>query len=120
MIKSTNYVNRNVKRDDRMAQKVAAFRRPKKKGHLGVLLVLITLVVFVGLFGYNSLALREQEKELDNQIAAMTEKMTQEEERTRDLQEFETYTHTKKYAEEVAKEKLGYVYEGEIVFKKDE
>ena len=77
MIKSTNYVNRNVKRDDRMAQKVAAFRRPKKKGHLGVLLVLITLVVFVGLFGYNSLALREQEKELDNQIAAMTEKMTQ-------------------------------------------
>ena len=103
-----------------MGQKVAAFRKPKKKGRLGVLLVLITLVVFVGLFGYNSLALRSQEKELDAEIAAMNEKMAREQERTAELQEFETYTHTKKYAEEIAKEKLGYVYEGEIVFKKDE
>ena len=50
----------------------------------------------------------------------MNEKMAREQERTAELQEFETYTHTKKYAEEIAKEKLGYVYEGEIVFKKDE
>ena len=27
------------------------------------------------------------------------------------------YTKTKKYAEEVAKDKLGLVYEGEIIFK---
>ena len=103
-----------------MGQKVAAFRKPKKRGHLGVLLVLITLVVFVGLFGYNSLTLRQQEKELDAEIAAMNDKLAQEQERTLELEQFETYTHTKKYAEEIAKEKLGYVYEGEIVFQKDE
>ena len=74
-----------------MAQKVAAFRKPKKKGHLGVILVLITLVVFVGLFGYNSLTLRQQEKELDAEIAVMSGKLTQEEERTLELQQFETY-----------------------------
>ncbi len=84
------------------------------------MLVLITLVVFVGLFGYNSLALRQQEKQLDAEIAAMNEKLMQEQERTGELEQFETYTHTKKYAEEIAKEKLGYVYEGEIVFQKDE
>lgn len=103
-----------------MGQKVAAFRKPKKKGHLGVVLVLITLVVFVGLFGYNSLALRQQEQELDAEIAVMNEKLQQEQDRTTELEQFETYTHTKKYAEEIAKEKLGYVYEGEIVFQKDE
>ena len=103
-----------------MAQKVAAFRRPKKKGHLGVVLVLITLVVFVGLFGYNSLLLRRQEQQLDAEISSLNDKMVYEQERTQELEQFETYTHTKKYAEEDAKEKLGYVYEGEIVFQKDE
>ena len=31
--------------------------------------------------------------------------------------EYETYTQTKKYIEEVARDKLGLVYEGEILFK---
>ena len=50
----------------------------------------------------------------------MEEKVAEEEERATQLQEFETYTHTKKYAEEVAKEVLGYVYDGEIIFQLDE
>ena len=32
-------------------------------------------------------------------------------------EEFEAYTQTKKYVEEVAKERLGLVYEDEILFK---
>ena len=35
---------------------------------------------------------------------------------TLELEEFATYTKTKKYAEEVAKDKLGLVYENEIIF----
>lgn len=104
---------------EKMAKKTVAFRKPKKKGHLGVILALIALVVFVGLFGYNSLALKQQEKQLDAEIAEMTGKLDAEKARSEELENFETYTHTKKYAEEVARENLGYVYEGEIVFKKD-
>ena len=33
------------------------------------------------------------------------------------LDEFEKYTQTKMYIEEVARDKLGLVYEGEILFK---
>ena len=36
------------------------------------------------------------------------------------LKEFDKYTKTKKYAEEVAKEKLGLVYGDEIIFKSDD
>jgi cell division protein DivIC len=36
--------------------------------------------------------------------------------RTLELEELATYTKTKKYAEEVAKDKLGLVYENEIIF----
>ena len=43
--------------------------------------------------------------------------MEQEEKRTEELKQFETYTKTKKYAEEVARDKLGFVYDNEIIFK---
>ena len=52
-------------------------------------------------------------------MAILEEKLEQEQAREQNLAEFETYTHTKKYAEQVAKEKLGYVYKGEIIFQKD-
>lgn len=69
-------------------------------------------------FGYQNLtgkrnALQQQAEQLQNKI-------DEENERTAELQEFETYTHTKKYAEETAKDVLGYVYDDEIVFKLEE
>jgi cell division protein DivIC len=50
-----------------------------------------------------------REQELLAQIA-------DEDARTLELEELATYTKTKKYAEEVAKDKLGLVYENEIIF----
>ena len=37
--------------------------------------------------------------------------------RSLEIEEYEKYTQTKKYIEEVARDKLGLVYEGEILFK---
>ena len=37
-----------------------------------------------------------------------------------ELEEYEKYTKTAKYVEEVAKEKLGLVYEDEIIFQAEE
>ena len=45
------------------------------------------------------------------------EQIVAEEERAKEIEEFEKYTQTKKYVEEVARDKLGLVYEGEILFK---
>lgn len=55
--------------------------------------------------------LQEQEQ-LETQIAA-------EEERARDLEELEKEIQTKGYIEDLAREKLGLVYEGEILFKEE-
>ena len=54
-----------------------------------------------------------REQELQQQIDA-------ENARTEELKELETYTKTKKYAEEVAKDKLGLVYDNEIIFKEED
>ena len=41
-------------------------------------------------------------------------------ERAKEIEEYGKYVQTKKYAEEVAKEKLGLVYEDEIIFKAED
>ncbi len=102
-----------------MAKNIVAFRKEKKKGRFGLFLVLLILGVFVSMFTYNGMELKKQQKELERDTAQLEAQLEQERQRAVELKEFETYTHTKKYAEEVAKEKLGYVYEGEIIFQKD-
>ncbi|MBQ9866740.1 MAG: septum formation initiator family protein [Lachnospiraceae bacterium] len=82
-------------------------------------MAMFIFIAFIGMFGYNSYTLYKQQKQLDRDMAILEEKLYQEQVREKNLAEFETYTHTKKYAEKVAKEKLGYVYEGEIIFQKD-
>lgn len=57
---------------------------------------------------YNEYVAREEQ--LDKEIAA-------EEERANEIAEYETYTKTKAYVEDIARNKLGLVYEGEILFR---
>ena len=54
-----------------------------------------------------------EKEQLNAQIAA-------EEARGEEIEEYRKYTETKGYVEEVAKDKLGLVYEGEIVFKEED
>ena len=49
--------------------------------------------------------------------AALLKEIEAEEIRSAEIEEYGKYTQTKKFVEEVAKEKLGLVYEGEIIFK---
>ena len=55
-------------------------------------------------------AYQQREEELMSAIA-------EEEARAEEIEELRKYVQTKKYAEEVAKERLGLVYEDEILFK---
>lgn len=79
-----------------------------------VCLVVLMLLVVITLRGgelKRDLAIY-QEKE-----AALTQQIEAEKERSLELEEYSKYTQTSKYAEEVAKDKLSLVNEGEIVFK---
>ncbi len=109
-----------AQRKKKRCQRKTAFRTPQKNNKLGLFLTVATMCLLVGMFALKSISLRQSKDTLNQQIADMEEKVAEEEERATQLQEFETYTHTKKYAEEVAKEVLGYVYDGEIIFQLDE
>lgn len=96
--------------------KVPAFKK-KKKSKLSFFILLAVVLAFCGYVVFRSVALNNTKSQLESEITDINAKIDEEEKRAEDLKEQETFMHTKKYAEEVAKDVLGYVYEDEIIFK---
>ena len=98
-----------------MARRVAyRKRRQNKFGMFLVFLVVIMIGVVVAVRSVDMKATlaenRQREAELQDQIAA-------EQERAAEIEEMEKYSETLGYTEDVAKEKLGLINEGEIIFR---
>ena len=74
-------------------------------------LILVIMVACIGLF-QKLRANNERIEELNREILV-------EKERSKDIEEFRQYTETREYIEDIAREKLGLVYEGEIIFKEE-
>lgn len=96
--------------------KMAAHRR-RRQNRFGMFLVFIVVIMLLIVVAFNSVELMAKQKTYHQKEAALEEQIAAEEERALEIEEFEKYTHTKKYIEEIARDKLGLVYEGEIVFR---
>lgn len=101
-------------------RKIPEFLRMKNENRLGMTAATLAIIVMVIVVGINSLSLKEKEAVYSAREKELTELIEQENKRKAELEEFQTYTKTKKYAEEVAKDKLGLVYENEIIFQETE
>lgn len=82
-------------------------------------MLLVTTVVLMMLLvvTVKSVELRERRSTYMAREEALLQEIEAEQARTEEIEEYGKYTQTKKFVEEVAKEKLGLVYEGEIIFK---
>ena len=98
-----------------MAKKVAY--RKKRQNRFGMFLVSIVVFMLLIVVAFNSIELMAKKEAYQQKENAQQEQIVAEEERAKEIEEFEKYTQTKKYVEEVARDKLGLVYEGEILFK---
>lgn len=96
-----------------------AFRRRRNENRLGMTMAAVAIGMMVVVVGINSFSLKAKQQKYMAREQELQQQIDAELVRTEELKEFETYTKTKKYAEEVAKDKLGLVYENEIVFKED-
>ena len=102
-----------------MARRKIAYRK-RRQNRFSMFLVSIVVVMILVAVWVRSM---ELQRKLDTYTAKqeqLEEKIADEEQRQQEIEEFRKYTQTKKYAEEVAKEKLGLVYEDEILFKQEE
>lgn len=101
-----------------MATKVSRKKRLRKHmGSIAIVGIVMLMLLFVSVA---SLRLHIENAGKQQRIAQLEEQIAAEEERAVEIEEYRKYVQTKKYAEEVAKEKLGLVYEDEIIFKAEE
>jgi len=101
-----------------MARK-AAYRK-ERQNRLAMLLVTTVVLMMMLVVTFKSVGLRQKREFYMEREEALMQEIEAEKARTNEIDEYGKYTQTKKFVEEVAREKLGLVYEGEIIFKDEE
>ena len=102
-----------------MARKKAAYRK-RQQNKFSMLLVTMVLVMIMIVVSISGRKLREKIDAVSETQTRYERLLQEEEKRKQDIEEFGKYTQTKKYVEEVAQDKLGLVYEGDIIFKQEQ
>ena len=102
-----------------MARKRRVAYRKRRQNRMSMLLVTMVVVMIIVVVSISSVQLKAKNREQQQTMENLSTQIAEEEKRSEEIEDYRKYTQTKKYAEEVAKEKLGLVYEGEIIFKED-
>ena len=102
-----------------MVKRKVVFRK-KRQNRLGMFLVLMVVLMLLVVVSLKSAELRQKQETYAARERVLQEQIDAERARTEEIEEYRKYTQTKKYVEEVAKDKLGLVNEGEIIYKPDE
>lgn len=95
-------------------------RRKKLRKHLSSFAIAGVVVLMLIFVTVASLSLRVQNSNKQERIEELQAQIAEEKQKSEEIEEYSKYVQTKKYAEEVAKEKLGLVYEDEIIFKAED
>ena len=97
----------------------AAYRK-KRQNRFGMFLVSIAVIMMLVVVAFKRAELRAKKEAYHQKELVLQQQIEAEEERALEIEEFEKYTQTKKYIEEVARDKLGLVYDGEVLFKDED
>lgn len=102
-----------------MTRRRIAYRK-RRQNRFGMFLTGVVVLMMVVVVSIRSKELQEKCSVYAAREAELKQQIEVEKNRTDEIEEYRKYTQTKKYAEEVAKDKLGLVYEGEIIFKEED
>lgn len=95
-------------------------RRKKSSNKLGIFGITLIVVLFCSVLLMKESELKAKNVDYVAKESQLVEKIEKESERSSELEEQAKYVQTKKYVEDIAKEKLGLVYKDEIIFKPTE
>lgn len=79
----------------------------------------VVAILFIAMMT-QSISVEKQLSQYQQELEKLDNKMTEETERTKEIDDMKEYMETDEYAEEVARDKLGLVKDNEIVFKEQE
>ncbi|MDO5426196.1 MAG: septum formation initiator family protein [Eubacteriales bacterium] len=94
-------------------------RRRSRRGSNRLGMLSISVIVGVLLVGMTvqTKKLEAKNQDYNEQVAQLTAQIEEEESRAQEIEDLEAYMKTEEYIEDVARDKLGLVYEGETIFK---
>ena len=95
-----------------------AYRKPQQN-KISMFLVVFSMLVIVGVIAFSAYNLQKKIDAYDLKIQELETEIQREQERAEKIEEFRKYTQTKGSVEEIAQDKLGLVYDGEILFKQE-
>jgi len=92
----------------------------RRKSRTGIGIIAFVVLILFGIVSYRRIGLEERSEEDSLKIARLDAQIQDQKERAVDIENMKAYVQTKKYIEEMAREKLGLVYEDEIIFQAEE
>ena len=96
-----------------------AFQR-KTHNRASMILITIAVIAMTIIVGYSVHEMKTELKAKDERIENLNEQIADEEKRKEEIEDYKEYVETDEFVEDTAREKLGLVYEDEIVFIKEE
>ena len=92
-------------------------RRKRRSGHSFLFFIIGSMILLIG---FGCLRRKSELDALEEQKSALEQTLAEEQRRTEEIEEYSKYIKTRKYIEEVAKDKLGLVHDGETIFKNED
>ena len=93
-------------------------RKRFKRSGMGF--TLITVIVLFAILSYQKIGLEAKDRSLKEEKARCEERIAELEEEEKYIEEYREYVNSDEYIEDVARDKLGLVYPGDIVFEPED
>lgn len=107
---------KNKKR--RSNSRKASFRK-REQNKVSMFLVTFAVLAIVSVIFLGGVNLQKKIDVYNEKIQELQAEIDKEKERTAKIEEYRKYTQTKGFVEEIAQDRLGLVYQGEIIFKQE-
>lgn len=95
-------------------------RAMKRRKRLELKLITLTVLCLLVVASFGKMKLLNKNEAYQQREEQLLAEIAAEEQRAEEIEDLKKYVQTKKYVEDVAKERLGLVYENEILFKATE
>lgn len=99
-----------------MSRRSRKYRKSNRAGKLCITGIVLTLLVVMSI---QIVRVYQKNQDYIAKEKSLMEQLEAETERQADLEEYEKYTQSQDYIEDMARSKLGLVYDNEIVFKEE-
>lgn len=99
---------------------MASKKSGKNNNRAGKLCISMILIAFVAVMSIQIVRIYQKDREYAKQQEELELQLEEETARQQELEDYELYTQSDEYIEDVAKSKLGLAYDNEIIFKEED